>query len=316
MTTTTVPQVQSNTDFMTVSNSIDLSLREVENKHIIPVFTRDNIPTISQAEFVSTVLKIGDANFGRHINLDIKTSHPIKGRTFEARYKKAEELLPYEKTLYYERMAFLAEYPITQKMHGQDLFLTIAGIKAYNRDNLNTVSNRTDQRFQIAIGFKVQVCTNMCINSDGAVLDLRVRSLAELEQKVTELVEGFHEGGLIRAIEAMGEYHLSAQQFANFIGRVRMYQYLPSALQKQLPLFSLSDTQMNAVSKAYLRDKAFAGSEEGISIWNFYNLLTDAVKSSFVDTFLEKGVNAFEVSQGIMCALAGDEDSGYNWFLN
>ena len=52
-----------------------------------------------------------------------------------------------------------------------------------------------------------------------------------------------------------------------------------------------------------------------ISLWKFYNLLTGSNKSSYVDTFLERGVNAFDFSNGVSNALS-DSNSNYAWFLS
>lgn len=310
-------EIIDNSGFSTAANSSEITLSEIEQNHIIPVFSKDNMPTISQAEFTGLAIDIAKDTFGTaYESLDIKISHAVKGRSFEARHKKASELLPHERTIYYERLAFLAEFPIRQELNGQELSLSLAGIKAYNRDNLNTCHDRTDQRFQIAIGFKVGVCTNMCIWGDGAQLDMRVRSVEELERKIKELLSSYNDTAQIEAMRSMSEYHLSAQQFANIIGRARMHQYLPTDQKKQIPELIISDTQFNTVSKSYLRDKNFKGNHDGISMWNFYNLMTDAVKTSYLDNYLERNLNAFEISEGLMGALAGNEDSGFNWFLN
>lgn len=50
----------------------------------------------------------------------------------------------------------------------------------------------------------------------------------------------------------------------------------------------------------YYKDENF-GSHEGVSIslWQFYNLLTGANKSTYIDSFLERAVNATDLSFGI-----------------
>jgi Domain of unknown function, B. Theta Gene description (DUF3871) len=309
-------QPHTNSNFLTTANSMEMTLADIREGHIIPVFSRDNMPTVSQAEFIQEALRHGDNIFGNHSSLDIKTSHPIKGRTFEARHKQAKELLQHEQTLYYERMTFLAQYPIVHNVNGQELHLTVGGVKAYNVDNLNTVHDRTDQRFQIAVGFKVNVCTNLCINTTGARLDIRVRSAEELSQKIQELLSTYNADQHIEQMREMQSYKLTEQQFANIIGRARIQQYLPPAQLKEIPELLISDSQLNSVSRAYLRDKNFPKDESGINMWNFYNLLTDSVKTSYIDNFLERQVNAHELTTGLITALSGDADSKYNWFLN
>ena len=74
--------------------SENFSLQQIKNSHIIPVFSADNMPTISQAEFISVTESIAADVFNeKYTSLAVKLSHPRKGRTFEARGKKAAELL-------------------------------------------------------------------------------------------------------------------------------------------------------------------------------------------------------------------------------
>lgn len=49
------------------------------------------------------------------------------------------------------------------------------------------------------------------------------------------------------------------------------------------------------------------------SMFDFHNLLTEANKSSYIDTYLQRAVNATEVAVGINNALHGDPK--YAWFL-
>ena len=51
--------------------------------------------------------------------------------------KPAKELLEHEKTLYYERMAFAIEIPsLLGNVAGNELRLTVGGVRAYNQENL------------------------------------------------------------------------------------------------------------------------------------------------------------------------------------
>jgi hypothetical protein len=60
----------------------------------------------------------------------VRVSHPLKGRVAEARNKPANELLEHEKTLYYERMAFVIEIPsIQSEVGGNALSLTVGGVE-------------------------------------------------------------------------------------------------------------------------------------------------------------------------------------------
>ena len=57
-------------------------------------------------------------------------SHVIKGRIPEAIHKPANQLLESDKTIYYERCAFVIEIPtIYETVNGNRLTLTIGGVR-------------------------------------------------------------------------------------------------------------------------------------------------------------------------------------------
>lgn len=307
--------VNPNANFLS-SKSEEMTLAQIQNNHIIPVFSVDNMPTISQAEFMQTTAAIAKDVFNEsHTSLAVRLSHARKGRTFEARNKKAAELLEHEKTVYFERCAFLMEFPIANTIEGQEVFLTVAGVKAYNLDNLNRSGAKGRQHFKISVGFKVQVCTNLCMWADGANLDIEVKSLDALETEIRKVLTGYSEKAHLEAMRQFSEVEISEQQFATIIGKTRMYQHLPNEQRLLLPHFIISDTQINNVSRCYYKDPNFsAGANGSIDLWRFYNCITESVKSSYIDTFLDRSVNAFEFTNGIKGALLGDEK--YQWFLN
>ena len=76
----------------------------------------------------------------------------------------------------------------------------------------------------------------------------------------------------------------------------------------------LTDTQVNNVAKAYINDENFGSLGNDLSMWKFYNLLTGANKSSYIDSFLDRAYNATELATGICSALHGDDK--YQWFLS
>jgi Domain of unknown function, B. Theta Gene description (DUF3871) len=123
------------------ANTIESTLAEINDKHLIPVFIKDNEPTISMAEFIELTTSATKQAFASHqiLSPSIRLSHPVKGRIPDAKDKPAALLQEHEKTLYYERLAFVIEVPsITKTINGNTLALTIGGVKAYNLDNLYT----------------------------------------------------------------------------------------------------------------------------------------------------------------------------------
>ena len=76
----------------------------------------------------------------------------------------------------------------------------------------------------------------------------------------------------------------------------------------------LTDTQINSVAKSYINDENFGGTGGELNMWKFYNLLTGANKSSYIDSFLDRSLNTTEMATGINMALHGDEK--YKWFID
>ena len=76
----------------------------------------------------------------------------------------------------------------------------------------------------------------------------------------------------------------------------------------------LTDTQINNVAKAYINDENFGSLGSDISMWQLYSLLTGSIKSSYIDAFLDRAVNATEIATGINAALHGD--TKYKWFID
>jgi hypothetical protein len=299
------------------ANTEPVSLAEMKGRHVIPVFLKDNEPTISHCEFVETVA-LAAQDFFRLSTAptpDIRVSHPVKGRVYEARYKKASDLLPNEKTIYFERMGFMITIPgIQDQVSGNLLDLTLGGVKAYHLDNLNSCKGSLEH-FKVFIGFKNRVCTNLCVSTDGVKLDLRVRTVEELFAKVLELIEGFDAVSYLRNLESLKGYELEERQFAQIIGRSRMYQFLPKVLRNEIPELLINDTQVSRIVEAYYQDVNFSRSESGaIDLWRFYNLFTGANKQSYIDKFLERGVNGYEFTEQIRQSL----DSSYPdfWYLS
>lgn len=312
-------EVEVETPFYTPSfieaNTISSSLEELSTKHIIPVFVKENIPTISQADFISNTLGLVEEVSGKKSsNLEVKVSHPIKGRVFEARHKKAEDLFDWEKTLYYERMAFTAQIPeYREEVDGKELMLTFGGIKAYNLDNLYSNGNNI-QRFKFFMGYTCKVCTNLCIWTDGFAGEIRVRSIDELRKAIFEVLQTYDMVRHPQNLQKWCNYELSGHEVAQILGRARIYQHMPFETRRNLPELMLSDSQLNAIARGYLQDETFKCNDDGsISLWNLYNLFTESVKSSYIDTFLDRNMNCTNFVKGISHSL---ETSTPHWFLN
>jgi len=209
------------------ANTEKVSLAHLKKDCIIPVFSKDNESTIAHFEFIEKArdaiqelfpdIQVNEPN--------IRVSHVIKGRIPSAIGKPAKELLSHEKTIYYDRCAFMIELPqITEIVNGNTLSLSIGGVRAYNQENL--YSKKSFEKFKVFIGFKNSVCTNLCISSDGFSNTIRIASTAELEGKMIELFTGYNKEKHLGNMELMSNYYLTEKQFAHFVGKSRMIIYL------------------------------------------------------------------------------------------
>jgi len=278
-----------------LANTEPISYADLKHRCIIPVFSKDNESTISHSEFIDIVGQAADKFFSAEniLHPAIRISHPTKGRIPEAMGKPAELLTEEEKTIYYERCAFMYEVPgISTIVNGNKLSLSIGGVRAYNTENL--YGRKSEEHFKVFIGFKNHVCINLCISTDGFLEDLRVMSIPELFNRVFQLITRFDAERQLNQLQRLSEYELSEHQFAQLIGRSRLYNFLPQRQKKDIERLPLSDTQISMVARDYYQDKSFCRSEEGnIDMWKVYNLFTSANKSSYIDTFLDRTTGSF-----------------------
>lgn len=299
------------------ANTESVSLSQLKNNCIIPVFTKDNEITLSHQEFIGS----SSAGLRRMYPNDvfdepeIRTSHLVKGRTPDALRVPANELLDHQKTMYYERMAFIIRIPsITETINGNKLALTIGGVRSYNLENL--YNKKGFEKFKFFIGFQNMVCCNLCVSTDGFKEEIKATSSLELESKITEVIQAYNLDQHLKTMKDLADYTLTEKQFAQIIGKARLYNYLPKKEKMLLPELLLNDGHINTVAKDYYQDESFCRNSNGdINMWEFYNLLTGSNKSSYVDTFLDRGANAFEFTQGISKALS-DSSTNYAWFLS
>ncbi|WP_434575897.1 DUF3871 family protein [Riemerella anatipestifer] len=299
-----------------VANTTEVPLLHLKQDCIVPVFSKDNERTIAHQEFIEVILNATQKVFPHHSMTipEIRVSHQIKGRVPEAIHKNVKDLLDHEKTIYYERMAFIVKIPsITEVVNGNKLSLCIGGVRAYNQENL--YSKKTLEKFKFFIGFQNQVCMNLCVWSDGFVEDMRVSNALELQSKALEVMQNYNADLHLMEMKELSQDFLTEHQFAQLIGKSRLYQHLPKSEKSKIPVLNFNDSHINTLAKDYYEDKNFCRQEDGrINLWDVYNLFTQANKSSYIDTFLDRNLNAFEFSKGIQKTLNGNSD--YHWFLS
>jgi hypothetical protein len=299
------------------ANTESVSLFYLQTKNVIPVFTKDNEITLSHQEFIETAISAIATIFPNEPidTPEIRVSHQIKGRTPDALHIPAKDLQEHQRTSYFERMAFIIRVPgITETINGNKLALTIGGVRAYNTENL--YNKKTYEKFKFFIGFQNMVCCNLCVATDGYQNEIRAMTPLDLEAKMIQTLAEYKAQEHLDAMKNLLNHSLSERDFAQIIGKSRLYNYLPKKERALIPELLLNDGHINTVAKDYYQDESFCRNANGdISMWEFYNLLTGSNKSSYLDTFLDRSVNAFGFSQGISKVLSGSS-TNYAWFLS
>jgi len=297
------------------ANTVQVTLAHLQKDCIIPVFSKDNESTISHYQFIQKARESAQRLFPDMLvnQPDIRVSHIVKGRIPSAIGKPAKELLDHEKTIYYERCAFMIELPeVKQIVNGNELTLSIGGVRAYNQENL--YSKKSMEKFKVFIGFKNKVCTNLCISTDGFSNEIRITSILELEDKMTELFSGYNSEKHLGNMKKMSRYQLSEKQFAHFIGKLKMFQHIEKNERTTIFPTSLNDSQINNIVKDYYNCQNFGRSADGsVNLWNLYNLFTEANKSSYIDSNFERNVNTYELINNLVNSLQNEVP---NWLLS
>lgn len=299
------------------SNTSAITLEELTNKNIIPTFS-DNSLTISHQNFIGAVTEAAEQVFGALDPVECRVSHPIIGRVPSAQHKKASELREDEKTIFYQRLAWVTHVSaLTRTINNQTVHLTVGGVRSYNEDKLYRA--QTPMKFKVFVGWKVRVCSNLCLTCDGFSGTIECMTEADITQKALDLFSGFypHQEETLRVLENLQSTEISEELFCRIIGRLRLFQFLPPLEQKSLPSLEIGDQAVNAMVKGYVSNPNFGKrSGENITCWNLLQLANEAAKSAYIDRWLERNQNCTDFAIGIQKALNGEDTENYGWFLS
>lgn len=300
------------------SNTQEITLGEIADKCIVPTFS-DNSLTISHQDFCMATYKAAEEIFGQLTPIECRVSHPINGRIPSALNKKASELTDNEKTIYYQRLAWIAKVSsCTRNIDGQEIHLTIGGVRAYSEDKL--YNRPSALKFKIFVGWQVSVCSNLMLQTDGFSGTIDCMTSADINQKALELFSRFNpeKDNNLNDLAQLQDTRLTEDQFCHIIGRMRLYQALPVAQQRTLPQFTIGDQAVNAAIREYVTNPNFGkkGNDDTISTFDLMQLMNEAVKSSYIDRWLERNANCTEFATGIRNALRHEDTEGYDWFLS
>lgn len=302
------------------SNTQAITLGEIAEKSIVPTFS-DNSLTISHQDFCMATYKAAEEIFGELTPIECRVSHPINGRIPSALHKKACELTDEDKTKYYQRLAWIAKVSsCTRNIDGQEIHLTIGGVRAYSEDKL--YNRPSALKFKIFVGWQVRVCSNLMLQTDGFSGTIDCMTSADINQKALELFSRFNpeKDNNLNALAQLQDTRLTEDQFCHIIGRMRLLQALPVAQQREIPQFLLGDQVINEATRQYVVNPNFGrkkpGNDGTISTFDLMQLLNEAVKSSYIDKWLERNANCTEFATGIREALNHQDNKGYSWFLS
>lgn len=147
------PETQQRSPFI-LGNTKEIGLTELGDM-LTPVFSRDNVETISHAEAISTVMDAVTTYFdGEEINAPIvRVSHEMKLRNRFGMGKLVENLQPGDSDSYWQRMMAMIEIPsISHEINGSICRLQVGVVRNYADCNLLGNSSQK-QTIKACVGF-------------------------------------------------------------------------------------------------------------------------------------------------------------------
>lgn len=286
---------------------------------LTPVFSRDNVETISHVEGISTITDAISTYFdGQQINAPVvRVSHEMKLRNRFGAGKMVQNLRPEETDSYFQRMMAMIEIPsVSADINGSPCHLQVCLV--HNYADINLLGNSSQyQSWKLCIGFLNTLCTNGLIrSSDGCNLCIEVTNTADLYKNAWTLFQNYEYKQHLDEMKHLNDTVIDVSTLAQFLGRARMAAALPTKMKKELnlPEFILPEAQLNQMIRDYYTDDNFGGYGHEITAWQFYMLLTN-YKNNYIDVSLERSANAYTISKGIAAAV-NKESPEWNWFIN
>lgn len=286
---------------------------------LTPVFSRDNVETISHIEGISTITDAISTYFdGQQINAPIvRVSHEMKLRNRFGAGKMVQNLRPEETDSYFQRMMAMIEISsVSADINESPCHLQVCLV--HNYADINLLGNSSQyQSWKLCIGFLNTLCTNGLIrSSDGCNLSIKVTNTADLYKNAWTLFQNYEYKQHLDEMKHLNDTVIDVSTLAQFLGRARMAAALPTKMKKDLnlPEFILPEAQLNQMIRDYYTDDNFGGYGHEITAWQFYMLLTN-YKNNYIDVSLERSANAYTISKGIAAAI-NKESPEWNWFIN
>ena len=278
-----------------IGNTSEIQMDELSDM-LTPVFSRDNVETISHVEGISTVADAINTFFdGEQINAPIvRVSHEMKLRNRFGAGKMVQNLRPEETDSYFQRMIAMIEIPsISANINGSSCHLQVCLV--HNYADINLLGNSSQyQTWKLCAGMLNTVCENgLCRSTDGCNFSIKVTNTADLYKYAMELFKQYDYKQHVDEMRRLNDTTIDVSTLAQFLGRARMAAALPTKMKKDLnlPEFILPEAQINQMCRDFYTDEAFGGFGREISAWQFYMLLTN-YKNNYIG----------KVSKRILCS--------------
>ena len=212
-----------------IGNTSEIQMDELSDM-LTPVFSRDNVETISHVEGISTVADAINTFFdGEQINAPIvRVSHEMKLRNRFGAGKMVQNLRPEETDSYFQRMIAMIEIPsISANINGSPCHLQVCLV--HNYADINLLGNSSQyQSWKLCVGMLNTVCTNgLCRSSDGCNFSIKVTNTADLYKYTMELFKQYDYKQHIDEMRRLNDTTINVSTFAQFLGRARMAAALP-----------------------------------------------------------------------------------------
>lgn len=309
------PEQETRSPFI-LGNTREIGLTELGDM-LTPVFSRDNVETISHTEAISTVMDAVSTFFdGEEIKSPVvRVSHEMKLRNRFGMGKMVENLTPEDSDSYWQRAMAMIEIPsISHDINGSRCNLQVCIVRNYADCNLLGNSSQK-QTFKLAVGFLNTVCTNGMVCTDGVNLSIKVTNTADFYKYCIELFRQYNYKQHLDDMRRLSDTVVTVSTLAQFLGRARMAAALPTSMRNELglPEFTLPEAQLNNMIRDYYTDENFGGFGREITAWQFYMLLTN-YKNNYIDVTLERSCNAYQCARGVASAI-NNEDDAWSWFI-
>ena len=309
------PEHETRSPFI-LGNTKEIGLTEL-GEMLTPVFSRDNVETISHNEAINTVMDAVSTFFdGEEINAPVvRVSHEMKLRNRFGMGKLVENLRPEDSDSYYQRMMAMIEIPsISHEINGSICHLQVCIVRNYADCNLLGNSSQK-QTMKLGIGFLNTICTNGMLSTDGVNLSIKITNTADFYKYCIELFKQYNYKQHLDDIRRLNDTVVNVSTLAQFLGRARMATALPNSMKNELglPDFILPEAQLNSMIRDYYTDENFGGFGRDITAYQLFMLLTN-YKNNYIDVTLERSINAYQCAQGIASAINHD-DEAWSWFI-